>query len=208
MSDALQFLLKARPEAMKSYFRFAREAGQHLDPKTRSLISVITKVAGRTESGLRQYLTRAIREGVSADEIIDALLMAFPVLGLSKVIWAIEIIIEMDIPEFSLDSLAREPEWHDIICIDDLENSSTTYLVCDGRALFVRKLDDAIHVFDSRCPHQTTNIPEHCLTGERLTCPKHGWVFDINSGECIEKGNRPLRQFDTRIEKNRLSAFW
>jgi hypothetical protein len=36
MSDALSYLLKVRPDAMKPYFAFMREAGKHLDPKTRN----------------------------------------------------------------------------------------------------------------------------------------------------------------------------
>src|SRR5690606_26268629 len=77
MSDALNFLVKARPEAMGHYFAFLKDAGKHLDPKTRNLISVITKVHSQTEHGLKQYLKRALREGATPVEVIDALLMAF-----------------------------------------------------------------------------------------------------------------------------------
>ncbi len=57
MSDALDYLIKARPEAMAAYFKFLKGAGSRLDPKTRNLISVITKVHAQTENGLRQYLS-------------------------------------------------------------------------------------------------------------------------------------------------------
>ena len=50
MSDALTYLVKARPEAMGAYFKFLKGAGTHLDPKTRNLISVITKVRAQTEN--------------------------------------------------------------------------------------------------------------------------------------------------------------
>ena len=60
MSDALTFLVKARPEAMGHYFRFLKDAGSRLEPKTRSLISVITKVHSQTERGLLQYTKRAL----------------------------------------------------------------------------------------------------------------------------------------------------
>ncbi|MCW8956245.1 MAG: carboxymuconolactone decarboxylase family protein, partial [Gammaproteobacteria bacterium] len=105
MSDALNYLIKARPEAMTAYFSFAKESGRHLDTRTRDLISVITKVAVQTENGFRQYLTRALRNGASPHEVIDALLMAFPVLGLAKIVWATEILLDMDIPEFRVDNL-------------------------------------------------------------------------------------------------------
>ena len=78
MSDALDYLLKVRPEAMGHYFRFMREAGRHLDPKTRALISVITKVHAQTEAGFRQYVRRALADGAQPIEVLDALLMAFP----------------------------------------------------------------------------------------------------------------------------------
>ena len=109
MSDALSYLVKARPEAMGAYFRFLKDAGSRLDPKTRNLISVITKVYAQTENGLRQYLKRALREGATADEVLDALLMAFPALGLAKIVWAVDAILKMDLPEFQRE-LAAEVE--------------------------------------------------------------------------------------------------
>ncbi len=51
MSDALNYLLKTKPDAIKPYFAFLKEAGTHLDTRSRDLISVITKVASQTERG-------------------------------------------------------------------------------------------------------------------------------------------------------------
>jgi alkylhydroperoxidase/carboxymuconolactone decarboxylase family protein YurZ len=78
MSDALNYLIAVRGDALGHYFKFLKDTGKHLDPKTRNLISVITKVYSQTEPGFKQYLTRALREGCTPIEVIDALLMAFP----------------------------------------------------------------------------------------------------------------------------------
>lgn len=208
MSDALNYLIKARPEAMTSYFKFLKGAGKHLDPKTRDLISVITKVSVQTEAGFRQYLARALREGCTPNEVLDALLMAFPVLGLAKIVWATEILLDMDIPEFRIGMLDETPRWHDIAAEGEVPLEKTTYFHSDGRDLFVYRTQDEIHVYDSRCPHQVTNIPELSLEGAKLTCPKHNWAFDIRTGECIEKGERPLNRFENKVETGRLLAFW
>jgi nitrite reductase/ring-hydroxylating ferredoxin subunit/alkylhydroperoxidase/carboxymuconolactone decarboxylase family protein YurZ len=209
MSTALSYLMKARPEALGAYFEFLKDAGKHLDPKTRSLISVITKIDSQTERGLRQYLPRALRDGATPHEVLDAILMAFPTLGLAKIIWAIDILLDMDIPEFKLENLDAETAWHDLIGIEDVKDRDITYIDdCDGRSLFIYRSGDDYRVYDSRCPHQVTNIPHLALCGERLTCPKHKWAFDVTSGECVEKGTRPLRQFDSRITAGRLQAIW
>ena len=208
MSQALAYLVKARPEAMQSYFRFLKDAGSRLDPKTRNLISVITKVHAQTENGLRQYLKRALREGASGEEVIDALLMAFPALGLAKIVWATDVILKMDLPEFNLDSPPAEPVWHDIAAVADLDDGKATRLDCDGRGLFVWRKGRTIRVYDSRCPHEATNIPHLALQDGRLTCPKHAWVFDVATGRGTAKGDRPLNVIPHKVAKGRVLAHW
>ena len=209
MSDALNYLIKARPEAMTAYFSFLKDAGKHLDPKTRSLISVINKIHSQTERGLRQYLPRALRDGASPNEILDAILMAFPTLGLARIVWAVDIILAMDIPEFRLESLGAEPEWHDLVSFNEVRDGEVTYLdERDGRNVFIWRSGDTCRVYDSRCPHQVTEIPHLALSGKQLTCPKHHWVFDVSTGGCVETGDRPLRQFQSRLQEGRLKALW
>lgn len=212
MSDALNYLLKARPEALGHYFAFLKDAGKHLDPKTKNLISVITKVHSQTERGLRQYLRRALREGCTAVEVVDALLMAFPALGLAKIIWAVDIILAMKLPEFetgALTSLVPSPgEWHDVMASTDVKDGKVTRTECNGFGLFVYRVKKAFQVYDSRCPHQSTDIPELALKGRILTCPKHHWEFDVKSGDCIKKGNSPLKRIESKVVKGRLLAFW
>ena len=208
MSDALAYLLKARPDALGHYFKFLKDSGKHLDPKTRNLISVITKVHAQTDRGFRQYLGRALREGCTPVEVLDALLMAFPALGLAKIIWAVDIILDMNIPEFHPEAWVAEKEWHDVMAAADLRAGQVTRVECDGRGLFVYRDARGLRVYDSRCPHQTTDIPHLALDGTTLTCPKHHWVFDVRSGDCIEKGDSPLRRWESKVVKGRLMARW
>ena len=208
MSDALNYLVEVRGDALGHYFKFLKDAGKHLDPKTRNLISVITKVHVQTESGFKQYLTRALREGCKPIEILDALLMAFPTLGLAKIVWATEILLEMDIPEFRPENIGAAPRWHDLMAASDVADRETARIDCDGRGLFVYRQDGTYRVYDSRCPHQVTNIPHLALHGTELTCPKHHWKFDITTGQCTAKGTHPLKSFEAKVENGRLMALW
>jgi nitrite reductase/ring-hydroxylating ferredoxin subunit/alkylhydroperoxidase/carboxymuconolactone decarboxylase family protein YurZ len=208
MSDALSYLLKARPDAVGHYFAFLKDCGKHLDPKTRNLISVITKVHAQTERGFRQYLGRALREGCTPMEVLDALLMAFPALGLAKIVWAVDIILAMNLPEFSPEALGATGQWHDVLAADDVKDGQTVRVDCNGRSLFVHRDGDELRVYDSRCPHQTTDIPHLALEGSTLTCPKHQWAFDIRSGACIAKGTSPLKRWDSKVDGGRVLARW
>jgi nitrite reductase/ring-hydroxylating ferredoxin subunit/alkylhydroperoxidase/carboxymuconolactone decarboxylase family protein YurZ len=207
MSDALDYLLKARPEAMQAYFAFLREAGKGLDPKTRALISVITKVDRQTAAGFRQYLKRALREGAGAGEVLDALLMAFPTLGLTKILWAVDQLQAMDLPEFRLDSLAA-PRWRDAAAAADVPPGATRHVTCDGRGLFLHAAAGGLRVYDGRCPHQSTAIPADAVDGATLTCPKHRWRFDLDSGACVSGGDQPLHRLAHRVVDGRIQVQW
>ena len=227
MSDALNYLLAARPEAMTHYFAFLKDAGKHLDPKTRNLISVITKVDAQTEPGFKQYLKRALRDGCSPVEVIDALLMAFPTLGLTKLVWATNIILSMNLPGFDPEAMrkqlaggAGQPEiptavsnvtaavWHDIMTTAALADGQTTRVDSHGRGLFISRDGDGFAVFDSHCSHQRTDIPLSALDDCTLTCPKHQWTFDVKTGVCLKPGGSPLQQYPAKVMGGRVMVQW
>lgn len=205
MSRALDYLVRVRPEAMQPYLAFLKQAGKRLDPKTRALISMLSKVYAQTEPGLRQYLPRALAAGATPDEVLDTLLAAFPMLGLSRIIWAVDIILAMDLPEFRPDSFGQAPAWHPLTALDDLPQGVSRHH-CADRAVFVHRTGDMLAVYDSRCPHQATDIPELAVDGQRLTCPRHGWVFDLGSGACVVKGKRPLRALEHRLTQGQVEV--
>ena len=220
MSDALAFLVKARPEAMGHYLAFLKDCGTRLDPKTRCLISVITKVHAQTERGLKQYVRRALREGCSMEEVLDALLMAFPALGLSRIIWAVDVLMAMDLPQMqALGTAATTPEpatpvvapaprWHDLMASADLKAGQVVRVDCDGRGIFVQRIGRTVTAYDSRCPHQDTDIPHLALQGTMLTCPKHGWMFDLRTGQGVQADTRPLTRWPAKVLAGRVLAHW
>lgn len=109
-SQGLRYLSRVRPEAMDHLLKFFAESARHLDPKTRFLISVVTKVISHSSRGLRQYVKRALEEGATPDEIVDAVLCAYPCAGLTRVVDAIDVILDMDLPGFDEATLTAVHE--------------------------------------------------------------------------------------------------
>lgn len=203
MSDAINYLLAVRPEAIGPYFEFLKNSGKHLDNKTRFIISVITKVDNQTERGFKQYLNRALREGATPNEIIDALMVAFPTLGLTKIIWAVDQIMAMNLPEFTPEALLGKTDWVEVCKIEELKDE-VTHLNELEEPLFVYKKDDDIKVFEARCSHQGMQFMDEDRQGCKLMCPLHGWEFDLKTGDCTNFGSTPLKQYEHRIADNTL----
>ncbi len=112
-----------------------------------------------------------MRDGCTPIEIIDALLMAFPALGLAKIVWATDILLEMDIPEFSPELIDAQPQWRDVIAAAEVDDGEVKRVDCGARAVFVYREGETYKVYDSHCPHQVTNIPHLALEVLSPTCP-------------------------------------
>ena len=179
MSEAMDYLLKIRPELMGQYFSFIKTSGEHLDEKTKFIISVITKVDRQTDKGFRQYLKRALKSGISANELIDALFVAFPTLGLSKIIWATEIILEMDLDEFEPDNMKKESDWREVMNFVDIPSEELLELNIQSLNLLVYRQGEKVKIYDARCPHQATLLTKNDCKGLEIQCSKHKWKFNI-----------------------------
>jgi nitrite reductase/ring-hydroxylating ferredoxin subunit/alkylhydroperoxidase/carboxymuconolactone decarboxylase family protein YurZ len=217
MSEALDWLLAVRPGPLKAYFSFLKQSGSALDPKTRALISVITKVGAQTRRGFRQYLERALRAGCTADEVIDALLMAFPILGFTKIVWAVDRIIEMQLPEFAVERLtgaaapapAEAPtgaSWVDVGALADFPLDDLAHVVAPRGGCFVRRVGEGVNVFRASCPHRHTplTLADRDAAAGCIRCPRHGWRFDAATGAALEPAELPLASLPWRITAGRL----
>ena len=135
--------------------------------------------------------------------------MAFPALGLSKIIWATDVILAMKLPEFDVQALkGTGPSWHDVAAVRELPAGEVHRIDIEGRGLLAYREGRTVQVYDSRCPHRSTDIPELAMEGATLTCPRHGWAFDGRSGDCIRKGDTQLKRLPAKVVKGRLLVSW
>lgn len=56
----------------------------------------------------------------------------------------------------------------------------------EGREVTIVRSVRGWHAFDDRCPHRGARLSRGTLTDESVSCPLHGWTFDLESGQCAE----------------------
>jgi nitrite reductase/ring-hydroxylating ferredoxin subunit len=77
-------------------------------------------------------------------------------------------------------------------------------VVADGRIFAVYNVDGVFHVIDGICPHAGGPLGKGTLRGNIVTCPWHGWQFNVSSGQhCL---NQRICQtaYAVRIENGRV----
>ena len=73
----------------------------------------------------------------------------------------------------------------------------------DSDILLVRR-DDRLFAYRNECPHQGLSLHDGHLSGDTITCPWHGYCFDVTNGECENQPQVQLEPFPLRIENDTI----
>jgi nitrite reductase/ring-hydroxylating ferredoxin subunit len=76
-----------------------------------------------------------------------------------------------------------------------------------GRRFRIVDLDGELLVHATTCPHQLGPLEDAPIEAGAITCPWHGWRFDVRSGDALD-GNRGRLPTAPRIEADRDGNLW
>ena len=79
-------------------------------------------------------------------------------------------------------------------------------VVALGRVLAVFNLEGSFHAVDNSCPHRGGPLGEGFLKGCVVTCPWHGWQFDVRSGISPLNPRHAVRCVPVEVEGENLFA--
>ena len=64
-------------------------------------------------------------------------------------------------------------------------------------ALF--KSGGEVFALEGICPHKGAPLGQGTVADGVVSCPFHGWQFDIRTGACLDRPDRPARCIPVRI---------
>ncbi len=89
---------------------------------------------------------------------------------------------------------------------DDLAPGSERSFKVLGRRILVRRGTDGVLVaLELACRHQNADLTGAPQVGDVLTCPRHGWRYDLRDGQCLDQPWAALRRFAVAEEDG---AIW
>lgn len=96
------------------------------------------------------------------------------------------------------------PEWIAIAVAADCPPGACIERVAGDRVVAVANVSGSLHAIDGLCPHQGGPLGRGRLCGTTLTCPWHGWQFDVTTGRhglspTVRQAVHEVREEDGRI---------
>jgi nitrite reductase (NADH) small subunit len=73
--------------------------------------------------------------------------------------------------------------WHTIAKTSELLPGSAREFIAEGRIIALFNVDGSFYALDGLCPHQGGPLGKGHLAGCVVTCPWHGFQFDVTTGQ-------------------------
>ncbi len=73
-----------------------------------------------------------------------------------------------------------------------------------GKTIAVFNCEGTFYAVDNTCKHRGGPLGEGSLAGTTVTCPWHGWEYDVTSGECATDSSITVQKFDVKVEGDDL----
>jgi len=81
----------------------------------------------------------------------------------------------------------------------DIPAGSARQVTVEGRWVGLFNIDGAYHAVDNLCLHRGGPLCEGSVKGSIVTCPWHGWQFDVTSGTMMQDPTVGVTHHDTRV---------
>ena len=73
-------------------------------------------------------------------------------------------------------------DWHRIARVEDVPLYEGRAATIDGRRIAVFRTAEGLFALDHACPHKGGPLGDGLVAEGCVTCPLHGWRFDLRSG--------------------------
>jgi nitrite reductase/ring-hydroxylating ferredoxin subunit len=72
------------------------------------------------------------------------------------------------------------------IKVDELPPGTVRELYIEGKAVAVANVAGKIYAVNNTCLHRGGPLGQGLLEGKVVTCPWHGWQFDVTTGKAMQ----------------------
>ena len=96
------------------------------------------------------------------------------------------------------------PEPHRVCRAQEIPPGQGKTVTVAGRDLAIFNVEGRFHAIDNVCKHRGGSLGEGEVDGTIVTCPLHGWTYDVTSGECFDDPACAVDRFTVRVDGDDL----
>jgi nitrite reductase (NADH) small subunit len=97
-------------------------------------------------------------------------------------------------------------EFVNVASVDEIPPGTGRTVEVNGAWIALFNVDGSFYAVDNTCPHAGGSLGEGHLNGHVVECPRHGWRFNVQTGERPENPEITVACCPVRIEGNKIQV--
>ncbi len=77
------------------------------------------------------------------------------------------------------------PGFEPLVRLDEVPPGGVIEVRLGGRPVVIARTDEGVFCISAVCAHAGGPLGDGTLEGTALTCPYHGWSYDVRDGSCL-----------------------
>lgn len=76
----------------------------------------------------------------------------------------------------------------------------------NGQAIALFNVDGTYYAIGNTCVHRGGPLGEGELEGETVTCPWHGWEYNVKTGACVTNPSAAVTTYEVKVEGSEIKV--
>jgi nitrite reductase (NADH) small subunit/3-phenylpropionate/trans-cinnamate dioxygenase ferredoxin subunit len=98
------------------------------------------------------------------------------------------------------------PDFVTVAAVEDIPPGTGRIVEVQGVWIALFNVEGSFYAVDNTCPHAGGSLGEGHLDGHIVKCPRHGWQFNIQTGERPENPDITVACCLVRIERSQVQV--
>ena len=95
-------------------------------------------------------------------------------------------------------------EFVEVALLEKVPVGSSRAFTVAGKQIALFNVGGAIYAVLDSCLHKGTPLSYGPLRGKVVTCPWHGWCFDVTTGAMLNVPSHRVPSYETKVEDGKI----
>jgi len=84
------------------------------------------------------------------------------------------------------------PQFHRVANVSEIPPGTGKAVEIGGQTVAIFNVGGVFYAVNNTCPHRGGPLGEGAMVDKVVTCPWHGWAFDVTTGKLATNPNVPV----------------
>lgn len=92
------------------------------------------------------------------------------------------------------------PNYIKVAKVNEMPPGTAREFHANGHVIALFNVEGSFHALDNTCLHRGGPLGQGALEGKVVTCPWHGWEYDVTTGAAVFNAEIKVKTFEVKVE--------